>query len=490
MISHSSKNIFTSGKFVLRAFRSIIFFSALMILASNTGFSQWVFPLRISADKRYLQDQHGKPFPILGRTAWCIISQSVSGQHAFIEHTKSFGYNAIEMSAICHWRLGNNNPFSGKGNLPFLKKLDGTDWKDSLDYKAGNHSPDFSTPNEAYWKYLDDFISYCEKNKILIFFFPGYVGYHNGDQGWIEELVANGPEKVGAYGAWVAKRYKNNKNLVWMLLGDDGKFPPEKKQVEAALIAGLKSVPDQQSIYYSAESTSGENSAENEYFGKEMSLNGVYNWERNIPAQARRAYSREPVVPAYLLEEPYDEEGPDGNNYNPHAIQPVRRFQWWAWLSAIGGYVAGNGYIWPFIDPFWKQHLNSPGAKDMRILNGFIRSIGWWELVPSGLNGMKNLVISGNGADTSENYVAAACTRDGNLLVAYIPPAHSGSIKIDLTALSGNSTAAWFDPTNGEYKRIESGIISGKSNNEFITPGANSAGQKDWVLVIMESGGR
>ncbi|MBS1600247.1 MAG: DUF4038 domain-containing protein [Bacteroidetes bacterium] len=461
-----------------------IFLSFVIILVSSVSMAQYVFPVRISADKRYLQDQRGKPFPILGRTAWCIISQTVQGQHTFIEHTKSFGYNAIEMSAICHWRMGNHAPFNGKGDFPFLKKMDGADWKDSLDYHAGKYSPDFTTPNEAYWKYMDEFIAYCNSNGILIFFFPAYVGYQNSDQGWMEELVANGPDKVKAYGTWIAKRYQHAKNIVWMLLGDDGKFSPQKREAEAALIAGLKSVPDQQSIYYSAESTSGENSADNEFFGKEMTLNGVYNWVNKIPAQGRLAYARQPVMPSYLLEEPYDEEGPDGNNYNPHAIQPVRRFQWWAWLSVIGGYVAGNGYIWPFIDPYWQQHLNSNGAKNMQVLNGFIKSIEWWKLVPSGLDGMKNLVIAGSGADTAADYVASACTRKGDLLVAYIPPANRGKITIDVSVLSAGLTASWFDPTNGQYRSIGGSINPGKGRHDFEIPGANSSGERDWVLVI------
>jgi len=448
-------------------------------------FSQYVFPVRISADKRYLQDQHGKPFPILGCTAWCIISQTENGQQAFIQHTKSFGYNSIEMSVICHWKMENHAPFNGKGDLPFLKKLDGSDWKDSLDYKAGKNSPDFTTPNEAYWKYVDQLISYCGKNGILIFFFPAYVGYHNSDQGWIEEMVANGPDKIRSYGAWIASRYKNSKNLVWMLLGDDGKFSPEKKEAETALIAGLKSVHAQQSIYYTAESFSGENSADNADFGKEMSLNAVYNWERNIPAQARRAYARTPVMPSFLLEEPYDEEGPDGNNYNPHAVQPVRRFQWWAWLSSIGGYIAGNGYIWPFIDPYWQQHLNSTGAKNMKVLNGFVHSVAWWKLIPSGLNGMQDLVIN-NAADTTEKYIAAACTKDGNILIAYIPPAHVGTFTINTSVLKSSSTAEWFDPTNGKLISISHPVVPSKKTQEFQTPGKNAAGENDWVLVIRE----
>jgi len=73
-----------------------------------------------------------------------------------------------------------------------------------------------------------------------------------------------------------------------------------------------------------------------------MTLNGTYTWTPSnvtVAALGRRAYSRRPVLPAFLLEEPYDEEGPDGRNFNPSSIQPVRRFQWWGWLSTIGGYI-------------------------------------------------------------------------------------------------------------------------------------------------------
>lgn len=446
--------------------------------------AQVAFPLKISENKRYLTDQHNKPFPILGRTAWCIISQPEKGQRMFLEHTKSFGYNAIEMAAICHWRSGNHAPFNGNNNLPFLKKLDGTIWKDSLDYSAGLHSPDFTTPNEAYWKFLDELIAYCEKNGMLVFLFPAYIGYPNSDQGWMQEMVANGPDKIKAYGAWFANRYKNSKNIVWMLLGDDGKLTPEQKTVEASLIAGLKSVAGQQSMYYSAESFSGQNSVDNEDFGKEMSLNGIYNWERNIPAQARLAYAHEPVMPAYLLEEPYDEEGPDGNNYNPNAVQPVRRFQWWGWLSSIAGYVAGNGYIWPFIDPYWEQHLDSKGAKDMKVLNAFIRSIPWWQLVPSGLDGMKKLVVDGPGADTSSDYIAAAASRNGELLIAYVPPAHHGPFTLYISVLSRRSVAYWLDPSSGKHKDITGDFSAEKGLATFSAPGLNSSGEKDWVLVM------
>lgn len=342
-----------------------------------------------------------------------------------------------------------------------------------------------STPNEKYWKYMDNFLSYCQSKGILVFFFPGYVGYPDTDQGWMEELVANGPDKVQTYGAWVANRYRNQPNIVWMLLGDMGTFTDPRRNAEAALIKGLKSVSDQRSIHYSAEAGSGQNSTDQPDFAPEMTLNGVYTWDSvGISTQGRRAYSRQPVLPSFLLEEPYDEEGPDGNSVNPHASQPVRRFQWWGWLSTIGGYISGNGYVWPFVDPHWSNHLDTPGSRDMAHLNTFIRSIPWWELVPSGLNGMMDLITSGGGADANQDYIAAAATPIGTFLVAYVPPAHQGNFTVNTAGMGDIIDATWFDPTSGTYTKLPDSPFNNTGTRNFAPPARNSIGHRDWVLLL------
>jgi len=56
----------------------------------------YVYPLKISANRRYLVDQNKIPCPILGRTAWFVISLSDNQYHQFITNTVSKGYNAID----------------------------------------------------------------------------------------------------------------------------------------------------------------------------------------------------------------------------------------------------------------------------------------------------------------------------------------------------------------------------------------------------------
>jgi len=447
------------------------------------------FPVKYSSDRHTLVDQNGVPFPILGRTAWFVTSLASADYHTFVDDTASRGYTAIELHVVNHDPRGNHPPFNANGDAPFLKRLNGSPWSGALTYSNINaDAPDFTTPNEAYWSAVDGLLSYCESKGILVFMFPAYVGNQGGDQGWMQEMVANGSAKMQSYGAWIATRYKNQKNLVWMMGGDSGNFDTAQTAAESGLLNGLNSVAGQQSTLFSAEWTTGSIATDQSSFGTSMTLNGVYNWNGDINSLSRRAYVRSPTIPAFLLEEPYDEEGPDGNSYNPSAIQPVRRFQWWGWLSTIGGYISGNGYVWPF-NSGWQSHLNTQGAQDMARLNAFIGSIPWYNLVPSGLGGMRTLITSGGGSSVSStDYVTAAATPQGTLLVAYIPPAHSGAITVDMAAMGGPVRARWFDPTSGAYTNIGSALPNSGSRS-FTTPGNNSVGKTDWVLVLDMSTG-
>ncbi len=442
------------------------------------------YPLKVSANQRYLVDQESVPFPILGRTAWFVVSLAAPDYQAFIDDSVTRGYDAVEMHVLNHDPRGNRPPFGGNGALPFLRRLDGATWSGARSIsRIDDEAPDFSTPNEAYWSYVDAFLAFCESRGVVVFIFPAYAGYSGGEQGWMKEMTANGVTKTRAYGAFLANRYKNRKNLVWMMGGDMGSFTTAQADVEGALLDGLKSVTQQQSVFFSAEWSSGMNATDQNPLGSSMSLNGVYNWKGHVSAQGRRAYGNSRIKPAFLLEEPYDEEGPDGTGANPSATQPVRRFQWWGWLSTIGGYVSGNGHVWRF-GPNWRDHLDTRGSRDMARLNAFVKSIAWFELVPSGLAGMRTLVTAGGGEPDTPGYVAAAATPEGKLLVAYLPPAHRGGITVDLAAMRGSAHARWFDPTSGSYTAIPGSPFSNTGTRSFTPPGVNSAGDGDWVLML------
>jgi Protein of unknown function (DUF4038)/Putative collagen-binding domain of a collagenase len=444
------------------------------------------FPVKYSPNSRYLVDQTGAPFPILGRTAWFVLSLTATDYHTFLDDTAARGYTAIELHVLNHDPRGNNPPFDGNGDRPFLKTINGTSWDGSLTYaNISTDAPDFTTPNQAYWSFVDAFLAYAESKGLLVFLFPAYVGYAGGDQGWMQEVVANGSSRMQIYGTWLATRYQSQKNLVWMMGGDMGTSPntftTTQTSAENGLLTGLKSVTGASTLF-SAEWSSESIATDQTTFGTAMTLNGAYSWSGAVNSQGRRAYAYSRTEPAFLLEEPYDEEGPDGNGANGSATQPVRRFQWWGWLSTIGGYISGNGYVWPFRST-WRSHLDTQGSRDMARLNAFITSVSWYQLVPSGLGGMKTIVTAGGSSASASDYVAASAAADGTLVVAYIPPAHSGSITVDMTTLGGIVRARWFDPTNAGHIVVATGL-SNSGSRSFAPPGVNSAGANDWVLVL------
>lgn len=480
--------------------------STVPISSSSIVAPQPSFPLVASVNHRYLQDQKGIPFPILGRTAWFITSLSENDYKLFIDNTVAKGYNAIEFNAINHDPRGNHPPFGGNNALPFTRRVDRSRWTGSLSYRSDTEVPDFSQSNEDYWKHVDGLLAYAESKGVLCFTFPSYTGYRGGNEGWMFEMVVNGSIKMRDYGRFIANRYKNRKNIVWMLGGDYGtgefQFTSDQVAVEKAMLAGMQSISGQASRNFSAEwnQDSIYTDQNDPILRAAGTLQGAYSFKGAVNLYARNGYglfdsdgtTPHSAIPTFLLEEPYDQEGPDGNKVNPSAIQPVRRFQWWGWLSGIGGYISGNGCVWPFNPPKrwsfsfcsdgWQAHLNTQGAQDMARLNAFVRSIAWYNLVPSGLGGMKTIVTAGGSQPALPDYVAASASPDGMLLVAYIPPDHLGPITIDMTVMGGQAQARWFNPASAAYTRI--GTFANVGTQTFVPPGNNGTGFTDWVLLL------
>src|SRR5436309_1138861 len=52
-----------------------------------------LFPIQYSSNGKYLVDQNGAPFPIMGRTAWFVVSLSVDDYHTFVDDTAARGYD-------------------------------------------------------------------------------------------------------------------------------------------------------------------------------------------------------------------------------------------------------------------------------------------------------------------------------------------------------------------------------------------------------------
>ena len=473
------------------------------------------FPLSISPTQRYLVDATGVPFPIYGDSPWgghCNVSPA--DQEVYLRDRQAKGFTTLLVSAIEHDFTLNAPPLDFASNLPFTKRLDTANYTGSPNgttaangnndqFSANNYSnadtqsPDFTFPTAAYWTRLHDFLTLCEKYGFAILFFPGYVGFAGDQEGFMVEMVANdavtgaggqdgqpfadaAKSKLWNYGAWIANDFAAHKNLIWVMGGDygsggsSGTFTGPQQTAVSNLYAGIKSVSGQSSVLRTAHWSRPSKASDVTLSAGSFDLESVYS--DNTPADHHRnAYVK--TKPVFGIETRYEGQG--------GGTTPFRKYDWWCAVSGGCGFCHGKATSQPTWDfrTGWESDLNSQGDADAGRLSRFMRTVRWWDLVPSGLGGQKTIVTVNGSTQTAQDYVAAAADIAGTVCVAYVPPAWANTnFTVDMTVMGSTAVAWWFDPTNATYQSI--GTFANTGTNVFTPPGTNSAGDTDWVLLM------
>jgi hypothetical protein len=441
-------------------------------------------------------EYQGTPMPRLGRTAWALVTLNVTDRNIFLTDCEDKDYTVIEFGAIWRDERTDGVPYCNAGaTLPFTDKLGGGSWTGALTYgNINTDAPDFTTPNTTYWNFVKAIVDECETRGIMVMLFPCYVGFPGTGQGWGPEMVANGSTKIATYAEYVGDLFADNGNIIWMLAGDQGTggepFDATELAIQQALHDGIEA-SNGNSTLFSAEFRRNSTTKDVAGLASRITANMSYANSDNINNYTREAYDEVDYQVA-MQEGPFDEEGSDGNSVNTDSTQPCRRYDYWSWLSGIGGYTSGNGYVWPFNDTGsaddWDNHLDTQTAQDEARLNAFIKSTIWWTLQPSGLNGMRNLIPAGQGTLTAQDWIAAAANGDSgtaSLLLAYCPPGADGTFNVDLRVMSGTCRLRWFDPTDGTYTLEAEDVANTEASFAVSTPGANNEGTyDDWLLVV------
>lgn len=430
------------------------------------------FPVSAHANGRYVVNAKGQPFPLLVRVCWMITRLSQANYEAVLDDTAAKSFTAIE----CKPPLAPDGyQFDASGNLPFLKNLAGGDWDGQvIPYSnISTQAPDFTTPNPAFWSGIDTFFRQVERRGLAALYFGAYVGFENTDW-WLDMMVANGATKMQTYGAWLADRYRGQRNIVWMLGGDMGTdghtFDSSETAVVTAFNNGLKSVVTV-AREYSAEWVRG--SIAKDLFASDITLNGTYGSGNadttHVNNQGARAWATSPPVPAFLQEGPFEEIGSPGI---------VRRFNYWGWMTTGGGYSFGNGVFTDFTSGVYTSHMNTQGTLDAARMNRYIRSINWHLLEPA-----NSIITAGAGTANSDSHAVAMLASDRSMALVYRPPGNTNAITVDMSQLAGSANARFFDPTNETFTAGESGLAA-SGTHQFTFPGNNSAGDPDYLLEL------
>jgi hypothetical protein len=172
---------------------------------------------------------------------------------------------------------------------------------------------------------------------------------------------------------------------------------------------------------------------------------------------------------------------PDGKRGDLWTPFRIRRNAYWAVLSGACGYCAGTR-LWR-LEPNWREVLNAESTRQAPLIRRLLEPRPWWRLIPDMKHG---LVTAGYGTWKQADCVTAALADDGSWAIAYLPS--GGKIQVAMNRLRGAVKAAWFDPSSGQYKPVEGSPFANEGKRDFTSPGNNSGGANDWLLVLEVSG--
>lgn len=410
-------------------------------------------PVRVEASKRYLLDAAGKPFFINGDTAWSLMVQLTREQaDQYLEDRRAKGFTAVLVSLLEH-AYAANPPKNVYGDGPFTT--------------AG----DFSTPNEKYFAHVDYVLNSAAAKGLLVLLTPAYLGCCN--DGWLNEVQANGTTKLTAYGQYLGNRYRGYSNVLWVNGGDTA--PAGAKALIDAIANGIRSVDSSKlETYHTARYSSALQYTSSAW----LTVNNIYTDSNTVVSQAFGEYARS-TMPFFLIEANYEEGLSSG-------AQIVRMQAYQAMLSGAMGHVYGNSPVWYFNAPSWanptgatwQQALNSQGARSMTALSNLFGPRAWWTLQPD----TANTLLTG-GISTGADRAVAARASDGSFAISYLPSARS--VTIALGQLAGpRVNARWFDPFSGSYSTVSGSPFLASGSRSFQAPGANAASDSDWILVL------
>jgi hypothetical protein len=425
-----------------------------------------IFPLKPSADGRYLVDATGAPFFVHADTAWQAPKRlTIMEFEQYLAHRAPLGFNTVLLHTFSREISPDNNR---NGERPF---------------DPPNH---ISAQHEPYWRHLDKVLSLAEEKGFFVAIAPLWLRWGGNDAaGWRAHFTE---EHAQGYGEFLAKRYVGRKNIMWILGGDAN--PQEKTTAINLMASGIKHAAPHHliTVHNRPEFSSAS------YFDAApwLDVNLAYSYREtylHVGGEWNRLGKRRPIM---LGESGYEEESNDGRGGSTHR---VRRQAYGAILSgALAGHAFGNKHLWR-CDDQWRQALDSAGSQQMVHVRNLFTSIPWYKLIPDDQYPppptefeeaaialrSRQLVTAGRGVYGDDDYVSAAIASDGSFALVYLPMGRP--VTINLGRFAGKAKASWYDPTDGTRRAIED-IGATQPFQQFTPPPKNAAGESDWVLIL------
>jgi Protein of unknown function (DUF4038)/Putative collagen-binding domain of a collagenase len=455
-------------------FKKIIGIAILLVITSCAVAQTKLSQLKVSANGRFFQTADGKPFFWLGDTGWLLfIKCKKDDAIKYLDDRKQKGFNVIQVMLIHDVKLavnvyGDSSIRNGDVSKPLINDEHVVD-----DLKYG------------YWDHVDFIIDAAAKRGIYMALVPVW----GGNVKYISE------EQAKIYASFLANRYKNRSNIIWLNGGDikgtDGLNQwntignmirsIDKKHLMTFHPRGRNS----SSTWFHNKSwldfnmfQSGHRSYAQDTSSNETLHYGEDNWK-----YVNDDYKLKPVKPTFDGEPSY-EDIPYGLH---EANQPywkdyeIRRYAYWSVFAGGCGFTYGHNSVMQFYTPGdsgisffpkikWQDGLIAPGAGQMQYMKKLILSKSYYDRVPA-----QELVI-----DNGERYERVAATKGKNYALFYVYNGREFKVAMDKLKFYPSKTG-WFNPKSGETKWITE--YRNATDKKFDPPGEKENGN-DWVLIL------
>lgn len=444
--------------------RKSIILIFLFLFLFCTSYSQ----LRVSKNQRYLETADGKPFFWMGDTAWELFHR-LSREEAdlYLKNRAEKGFTVIQAVVLAELDgLHDPNPY---GEIPL-------------------ENDDPTKPREAYFQHVDYIIRKAEQLGLYIGLLPTWGDKVFKDQWGVGPEIFNSTN-AKVYGRWIGNRYKNQKNIIWIIGGDRNPRNVTEVAIWRSMAEGI------------AEGFAGNNKALMTFHPQPNSVQdgGSSKWfhndawldfnmfqtghcrENNLWDRVEYVYKLNPVKPVLDGETLYEDHPVcfNAQDFGISSAYDIRKHAYIDVFAGAFGHTYGCHDVWQMYAPHrkpingphypWYVALDLPGASQMKFLRQLIESRPMFERVPD-----QSLVTNSLGAN---DRIQAARGND----YIFVYSSQGKNITVITSKISGREVIAhWYNPRKGEWNEI--GTFAKKNQQEFVPP--TTGYDQDWVLMI------
>ncbi len=434
-----------------------------------TKFENKIGKLRVSASQRYLEYDDGTPFFYLGDTAWELFHRlDLEEAKYYLSNRAAKGFTVIQAVALAE--LGGLDVPNAYGELPLINR-------------------DPTTPNEGYFRHVDEIVQYAGKLGLYIGMLPTWGSNWKLIGGNDNTIFTT--ENARIYGRFIGERYRDNA-IIWILGGDQNIESAEEHAIIEAMAAGVREGDggaNLKTFHPRGPGRSAEFVHQAEWLDFNMcqSSHGAHDHDNGLFID--HDYALEPFKPT-LDGEPHYETMPVGfyypdvSRYDRFDDYDSRQVVYWALMSGACGHTYGHNSVWQmwtlehepalWANIPWYESLDSPGAFQMGFARRLFESRPFQELVPD-----QGMILDGPTSGGAK--IRAARSRNGSFAFVYSP--RGEQFTIDKRVFHARRVnELWFDPRYGCTYDFHT---TSNASFQTYTPPTSGRGN-DWILILEE----